>query len=605
MFKPLLRFEWSYQTRQVSFIIFGLMSFAYGVSISASAMGEGMTLINLNSPYRLNFFIVVTSTLAVLASMVLCINNLKRDKEHHFDGITGCLAVRQQFMSRFVVVFGCGAILVSFLAIGMWLGFFSPELDSDKIASFEASYYLWPWLVFALPNVFICTTLLFAVTLKYQHSLVTYLTGICLFMSFWLASMIIGSPVLGASGMAENSLVNWFALLDPFGTSAFFQQTQFWTAAAKNSQLISFSDNVMLNRLLWLSIAVFILNRLKYLVASTSAKQLAIKPSFNTKAGMKKKTPSHSETPSDINLLESTIASVKTEASSLGYQISSFYSLLKFELSRIINDWPFRIILILKGLICLVGIYMLIIGFGDGEVSGRYPTTALIIGILAETLTPFCLLIIVYYCAEKIWQEKQIKMDSLIDSTPVSNLNIYAAKLLSLMIIPVIMIVIIIVFGMSSQILSGYYRFEFSHYLSLFYFFGLPLFIQTMLIVLVQILLARFKFANKYLGMVVSGFVIIFSANITSFTGIEHPMLQLNQFPNLLRVHTELTGYGLYAIKFHWFVAYWGALSIVIFVLTLRSWNRGEWIAISTRKVKHGRGDQAKLNRSAQLEVKV
>jgi hypothetical protein len=41
------------------------------------------------------------------------------------------------------------------------------------------------------------------------------------------------------------------AILDPFALSAFFEQTQHWTAAERNVRLLALSGNFLLNRVVW------------------------------------------------------------------------------------------------------------------------------------------------------------------------------------------------------------------------------------------------------------------------------------------------------------------------------------------------------------------
>ncbi len=551
MLRSLVQFEWRYQVKQVSFIVLTIAFFGYGAVVTADELGVGMALLNHNAPYKLNFFIALSTVLGVLATMLFCVQSVLRDKEYQMDGITSTLAARQQFISRFIVVFVAVLALLSVLLLGLYLGLFAPDLDNTKIANSHISHYLWPWFLFSMPNAFIVTTLLFVITAKWQNAMLTYLAGVALFAVFWLSVGFIGAPVFSTPVMAAPEIVGIFALLDPFGTSAFFEQTSHWTPQQKNQYLIAFDGNLFYNRLLWLSFTLFIVLRCEKSLLPKSKKQ--------AKSAVE-------EQPTD----EVELSWVKTQNN----RLSCLISMAGFEIKQLTNNWPFRIALLLWGALVIVGIIMVV--NGNGSISGRYPTTSLLISYCAEGLPGLGLFLIIFYSAQSLWQERLLKVDTLLDSNPVTNSTRYMAKLLSLFFIVVALITLLIVLAISYQIGSGYYRIELAHYLSMYYFFALPLFVQTVFIVFIQTLLARTPVANKYLGMVVSGLLVLMLSKLMPTLGFEHPMLQFNQFPSMLRNHTELTGYGQYATKFHWFAALWTFIAVVIAIFTVHSWHRIE-----------------------------
>ena len=79
MLIQLLRFESLYQIKQPSFIILLLASLGYGIAINADVLGQGMELLNINSSYRLSYFIALTSVLSIFVAMLFCVNSLLRD----------------------------------------------------------------------------------------------------------------------------------------------------------------------------------------------------------------------------------------------------------------------------------------------------------------------------------------------------------------------------------------------------------------------------------------------------------------------------------------------------------------------------------------------
>jgi hypothetical protein len=582
MLTQLLRFESLYQIKQPSFIIFLLGLLSYGVVINADVLGQGMELLNINSPYRLSYFIALTSVISIFAAMIFCVNSLLRDKDHHFDGIVGMLAIKQRFTSCTIVILMSTLCVVSFLSIGLMLGILSPSLDQEKISQFTLSHYLWPWLVFVLPNTIIATSILVAVTLKKQNAFASYITAISLFIFFWVSMMFIGAPVTGSMVFKDPSVVSIFALLDPFGTSAFFEQSQFWTPTQKNEQLFSLSGSLLLNRVIWLSISLAIFLYLGKIVIQH------LQPSENTSSKKRKNSRNKSNVISVIPNFVSTqfkkyleAPLVTTDTKGAKFQLLALLTLSVIEIKQIVGQWAFRVLVVLVTGLAIVGMLMAVGVFSSGIFSGRYPTTVLLVSYSTEAFTPLVTAIIIFYSAEKIWQEKLLKADSFIDSSPVANVTIYGAKLLSLFFIPVFFVAINIVASIVFQISNDYYRFELAHYFSLFYFIAVPVLIQTVLIFFIQTCIASSRFANKYLGMMISAIIIVLLAISSGLLGFEHPLLNINKLPSLLRIDSDLVGYGDFGIKFHYLAGFWGIFALIIAGFTVLKWNRGEWYKAS------------------------
>ncbi|NQY36966.1 MAG: hypothetical protein HRT37_18785 [Alteromonadaceae bacterium] len=594
MLIQLLRFESLYQIKQPSFIILLLASLGYGIAINADVLGQGMELLNINSSYRLSYFIALTSVLSIFVAMLFCVNSLLRDREYRFYGITGALAIKQRFISRAMAILLSTLCVISILSIGMMLGMLSPSLDEEKVTEFSLIRYLWPWLVFVLPNTMIITSLLVAVTVRKQSAFATYIATILLFILFWGAMVFIGAPITGSYVFKDPGVVRIFALLDPFGTSAFFEQSQFWTPTQKNQQLFSFSGTLLLNRMIWLFIASGIFFYIQKHIVRHSQLGKSLITNMTTKAHKQADLTGSAptfvsdhlnqdiETPKVSAMIStkfSAMVSVKanTNTSTLKYQFKALLTLSSIEIKQLLSQWAFRVLMVLVTGMAVIGMLMAVGIFSSGEFSGSYPTTSLLISYSTEAFIPMVTALIIFYSAEKIWQEKLLKVDSLLDSTPVSNATVYGAKLLSLFFIPLFLVTLSIIVSVIFQIINGYYRFDLAHYISQFYFTALPVLIQTVLIFFIQTRIAGSRFENKYLGMVVSAIVIIFFTNSSGLFGIEHPLLNINQLPSLLRIDSDLVGYGDYAIKFHYLAAFWGVLALIIAGMTILSWNRGEW----------------------------
>ena len=112
------------------------------------------------------------------------------------------------------------------------------------------------------------------------------------------------------------------ALADPFGLSAFFEQTQFWTPFQKNTATLSFSGSLLWNRILWLTISLVLLG-------------LTYAPfSFRSRGGRIRPTE-----PEEERLDVKEYSPVVVSISSLRIHFQSFFSLLGLELRNIFNPF--------------------------------------------------------------------------------------------------------------------------------------------------------------------------------------------------------------------------------------------------------------------------
>jgi ABC-2 type transport system permease protein len=178
---PLLSlFELRYQTKQISFWILAAVMAAYGVLITIDHLGEGISQLQSNSPYRLSYFISLTSSLSVIIISLLCINAFMRDNDSGFHQLVGHLKSIKQRQAKLLSVVVLAIAIVSLVTIGMAFGLLSPnlvgEIGEDKIAAFNLINYIKPWLVFVLPNSVLISLILsvFAFRIPFLFTLSRY-----------------------------------------------------------------------------------------------------------------------------------------------------------------------------------------------------------------------------------------------------------------------------------------------------------------------------------------------------------------------------------------------------------------------------------------------
>ncbi|MDF1864661.1 MAG: M1 family aminopeptidase [Saprospiraceae bacterium] len=552
MFPYLLKFEAQYQSKQKFFFAFSFIFAAFGFIFGSQ--GFSIANVDLNAAYQISNTTILISLSCVFAIMFFCASGMLRDRQYKIESILYSTSVskRQFFFSRFLGVFGFSLLVMSMSLVGMFLGFLMPNLDPKMIAPINFGHYFEAWLMIVLPNIFICTSLIFMVCTLTKNNLATYFSAIFIYALYWVCAFYFNSPMIANATPASPENMVIAALADPFGISAFFEQTQYWTPFQKNTQSLSLAGNFFWNRILWISIGGGCL---------AMTYQLFSFRTFSKKARKK-------EMPQEIANKKTLYSPVQAIVHNSKFQKQSFFSLFKMELSNVFKSLPFLGVLLIWVVLVFSEIYLRINQGGDYNQS-LYPTTNLMIWLIKDPLPLLSLILIVFYSGEMVWRERSLKFNEIIDATPASNTGFFLSKSLALVCLPILLITISIIMAMGFQISKGYFQFEIGLYLSMFYYLGIGLFFYVLLAFFIQSLIP-----NKYGGMVITGLIILFlGSSLSALIGIEHPLFRIGRMPRTL--YSNMDGYGDYAKPFHYHAVYWISLGFLLSVLSFRLWQRG------------------------------
>tara|TARA_R110001583_G_scaffold13561_3_gene57950 strand:+ start:3478 stop:7041 length:3564 start_codon:yes stop_codon:yes gene_type:complete len=555
MIPQLLRFEAFYQLKQRAFpLLAGL--FLY-LGIFAGRQGFAPANVDFNSTYQINFFTSLFTLASVFIVMFFAISGMLRDKRYNMENIIYGTAIKkwQFFWSRYLGVFVSSLLVFTPFLIGYAISVTFSDLDPERVADFRLMSYVWAWLLIVVPNILICSALVFATSTLSKSNLATYVSAIFIYMLYLISSMFLNSPLMAQSVPATPEGMALAALADPFGIAAFFEQTQFWTPYQKNTQLLSFSGLYMWNRILWIALTTCVLFGTYFLF------------SFRQVSQKVKKVLVGADKSEKLETYKPTKAIVGSQS-----QRASFFSLLKIELGGVFKSLPFLGVISIWLVIVFMEIYSTI-NDGGAYNDSLYPFTNILIDLFIDPLSIFSFILIVFYSGELVWRERSLNFNGIIDATPVANWVLFSSKFIALILLPLILISSGILVAIGFQISNGYSNFELDQYLSMFYYQGTQFIIFSMMALFVQSL-AR----NKYLGMGITGLVILGSF-LAPRIGLEHDMLRFGFLPRLS--YNNMTGYSGESILFNHLSSYWFALGCILSLLSFKLWQRG--IATITR----------------------
>jgi hypothetical protein len=203
--------------------------------------------------------------------------------------------------------------------------------------------------------------------------------------------------------------------------------------------------------------------------------------------------------------------------------------------------------------------------FYGGEV---FPVTRLMISALAGAFTLFPLIIAIYYAGELVWRDRERRVHEIVDATPAPDWAFLGPKILAIALVLAATLLAAVAAAALVQLLKGYTRFEWLHYLA---WFVLP---STALAVLVAVLsvFVQVLVPHKFLGWAVMLLYLVATIALANI-GFEHNLYRYAGTPQVPL--SDMNGTGRFALARNAFLLYWGLVAVVLAVLAHGLWPRG------------------------------
>ncbi|MEH0157273.1 M1 family aminopeptidase [Limibacter armeniacum] len=547
----LLKFEWLYQRKQLALPILSMIMLGYGLLVGGQ--GHAPSGLNFNSGYQIHFYTGIFTLGAAFIAMFFSISGVIRDKHHGMEEIlySTALPKRQYFLSRFMGVYGFTLLSITPFTIGFMLGSLSPSLDPERVGDFDFFTYLQSWLIFIVPNTFVCTAVVFTVALLTKNRLATYISGIFLYLLYMMSSLVLNSPIIANTPPASEESLVMASLADPFGMAAFFEQIQFWSIYQKNYQSLSFTGFLLWNRVLWSSLLSLVLY-IGYRVFSFRKVQRGKKTD-------KKNTISAGRIGYSYHPVSVVI--------NFNMQWKAWRSLVKLKLQTVFKSLPFWGVMLLW-LALIIGEFYGNVIVGGQYNNSSYATTHLLVRLMGRPLELLGLVLILFYAGELVWAKRDYQFSGIVDATPVSNAAFFLANLTTVFMLPLLLLTSGILVAITFQLATSYPVFDWSMYVATYYFYGVPLLFYSLFTLFVQSIIP-----NKYAGMGLSGLCILMFAFFSVHIGIEHPLLRLGMIP--VPNYTAMNGYSAAIKQIHHLSFYWLSVGGVLAVLAFKFSQRG------------------------------
>ena len=544
----LLRFEFLHFSRRKWTILVPIFFVAFGIFVGTNAGAFPMENTFKNGTFSITYILGLLSLMCIFTSTIVAAQVLFREKDARFSLLLYATQASKKnyLLSRFLMVFTITSTTFFLFTLSFALGQFSTIENTGEFGTFHLWFYIQPFLLIALPNTLFCSTVVCAVGWFGQNKLLLYVSGLFIYILYMATLLFSSSPLMGGGFPASPEAVDIAAKFDPFGLSAFFQQTLQWTAFQRNTQLISLNGNMLFNRLFFMGISFGMLGLLFYKfqfsLEEGGSTKLKIEPKSNPK----------------IIPYKTVIANT----SNTKYYLKSILSFVKLDLVFILKSIPFVLIIIGLGFILSMEIYAEI---EKGiRLPQKYASSELMMNTILETIPVFCILVLLFYGNELIWRSKDSNFYLMEDSTPITSFIKMISKWFSLVNIVVILLIWTIIISVIFQLFYQYPLFNFSAYFTLFYVVGMPFLLTCGLIVSIQYL-----FENKYVSLIISTiFVFLTNSNLGGYFGLKHPLFRFTR--TFTSEISGMNGFGGYLYAFHWKIIFGICITLLLFFVVVK-----------------------------------
>ncbi len=546
MFAKVFFFELGYHLKSRLFlfgaIIFFLLTLLSVASPNVSVGSLGGA--NFNSPLALIQTHLIMGIFAVLLGTAFLSSAALRDDEFRMSGIVYSTNITR---SAYIFARFLGAFLATYLAylattLGFMAGAAAPWLDQELIGPFVLSHYIYASMAIGLPTLFANSAIVYAVAVASRDQRIAYAVIIALLVLYQVASAILGQ-------MEYRYLA---ALVDPTSGGALGDAIQYWTIFERNTELVPLEGTLLQNRIMWTAIGLIML----------AVTYVRFQFSSDDKRSRKKNAAEAAPASgSFVAIAEFPRVRAKPGPGDAWFQ---FFSRMVFEVRAIVRSAFFWILLALA-IANSMGSF-----FGLSAIFGTelYPVTRVLINMMRGTVTLSLFILIVFYGAELVWRDREVRFQDILGSTPTPNWAFVLSKILAAILVVVIFLLVCVLTAIAFQLFNGYTNVEPALYLVGFlYDYGISFYLAVILSVVIQIVSP-----SKYFGMLLMVLYIVGLIALPG-AGFEDPLYIYGN--NNPVTYSDMNGWDGQLIISLWYNLYWSAFAVLLGVVGFLLWTRG------------------------------
>lgn len=503
----------------------------------------------LNSPFVIASVSIIGSMIGLLITASLAGDAGARDEQMRMHPLLYTTPVgRTAYLNgRFLAAFFLNLMILLAVPASLVLAALVPRAAADLIGPFRPGAYLGAYVLLVLPNAFIVTALLFSLSALSRKAIAAYFGSALLFFHSNFSWQFFAGK-LGWWKLAK--------LLDPFCLPVLSELSKAWTPAQKNTLLVGLQGSLLVNRALWLGIALSAL-------ALTHRRFRFAHPSPRSwwNRGTRRQIAERAIAPG----MTHSALRVQRRFGPAAHALQAF-AIAWQSFRAVVTSWGWFVLAFLPFMVVLSGPELM-----THMGIPLFPTTARITAWLTDPQDGFWLLIpllIVLFAGELVWRERDIRLSEIADAAPAPDWVSFVGKLAGLSAVLVLLQALIMAAGMLVQVRMDYHLFETGLYARMLFGFQLPDYLLFVLLALAVHTIVNHKYAGHAVLLLAYGF-----ASFSAELGIEHKLLVYASDPGW--AYSDIRGFAPFVGPFVWFKLYWAAWALLLTVAAKLFWVRG------------------------------
>jgi len=540
----------------IFFALAALWVAAAGGAIEGAIISFGSGKVWINSPFAIAQTVVFLGMVALTVIGAIMGRAIQQDAEYRTEPFfhTAPIGKLAYLGGRFAGAVVVLLVILSSIALGGITGLAFPGIDPDRIGPVRLAPYVVPYLTILLPNIVVLGGLFFCIGALARRMLPVYVGSVVLLVGYLAANGLIRK--------LENKTLA--SMLDPFGGVAMSRLTEYWSIAERNEWLVPFEGLLLANRALWLALAAVA-------VGITFWRYRFAHPQLGGK-----RRSSRDVVGPDAVAAHAARAPVAIAGDVRPWRLLPRMSWLYFR--ETVRNVYF-------GVIALAGVlFFVTTSTTAGSIFGTptWPVTWQMLELVSGSFGIFMVAIVAFYAGELVWRERESRLDQIHDALPIPTWLPFAAKLVALMLVPVVLQAVLMLAGVGVQTAKGYTNYEPELYLRSL--FGVELVDYWLVCVLA--LTVHSVVNQKYLGHFVM-IVYFIAIGTMDLVGLQHALYKFGATGGY--VLSDMNGFGPYPPRFRSLQAYWGAAALLLAIAGYLAWVRGTTTDLRGRLAIAGR----------------
>lgn len=471
---------------------------------------------------------LLLSVLGILVAAGIVGDAMSRDRDHGTEETLLATGIGrlELGLGRFTVAALSVVVVGAMFVPGMILGTLVPGIPEDRIGPLRLSHYAKALAIYVIPNLLLVSALVYAVAGRWKSRSAAFVVAVGLIALYATMLMLLGQDVY------RQDRFGLYAMLDPYGTIASGEHAMTWTVTQNNLRFRPFDGLLLWNRAIWAAVTVTL---------------LAL-GTFGQPTVLRHAAPGRSR------------------ARTIGWRPvrsdRAFFRTLSWELTALWRQPGVRLLLIAAAF----SLWWAAASAVTYEFS--LPTTDLLIHNAGFYFDKVLVLLVVWAAADIMWRERQHGVDQLMDTLPDADHWRFLAKTAALILIVLLFWTISIVVGALYQVAHGFFDFEWDLYVLDTFVFKAPYYVWLAVLAIAAQVLLRQRYVAMALVLLVHLTPSLFDA-----LGLFHPLYRFGDTGFFW--FSPMNGFGHFWAGHLWMLAWWTAVSSVIWLVAWGCYARG------------------------------